>query len=59
MTFVLVSQLARLDHSLIELLEPDRRAELFELGHAMDPRHLQALTHTAAARHIQLEPSSH
>ena len=59
MTFVLVSQLARLDHSLVELLEPDRRAELFELGHAMDPRHLQALTHTAAARHIELEPSSH
>jgi len=57
LTVLLVAQLADLDRWLDDQLDDARRAEFATRGRAMDPRELQALTHTVASRHIQLRPS--
>ena len=55
LTVLCVAQLADLDRWLDAQLEADRLAELVTEGGAMDPRQLQAFTHTVAARHLQLQ----
>lgn len=57
LTILLVAQLVELDRWLDEQLEPERAAEVATRGRAMDPRQLQALTHTVASRHLPLAPA--
>jgi predicted ATPase len=54
LTVLLVAQLLDLDRWLDGRLDADRHAELGAQGRSMNPRDLQALTHTVAARHLEL-----